>query len=267
MIYDPIVTIPEDCYFLPNEIYIMPCVREYFYFLGKMRCDPLERCIKDLIMPLFDDQHPLLNGKYLNLGLGEIYDDAQTVLSEEENRNYDVYVVEEEKQNVGELLNTSTPMTYIEMYEALNQLEEGILILAPHGLRHSEFYKWNAEVVVQEEDLTNQKKKLAPRHQIISAVQSYLLKIKELEQHEGVHISKLYLGYHHPRNEYENSYGWMFLTPLDGINYQNVIDGEIYHKRDFQIIKYYPTYLEEQQIENIYPIYDAKMCYEKVKTL
>ena len=59
----------------------------------------------------------------------------------------------------------------------------------------------------------------------------------------------------------------MFLTPLDGINYQNVIDGEIYHKRDFQIIKYYPTYLEEQQIENIYPIYDAKMCYEKVKTL
>ena len=267
MIYDPIVTLPENCYFLPNEIDIMPCVREYFYFLGKMRYDLLGRTLKDLIIPLFDEQHPTLQGKYLNLGLGEIYDDVQAVFNEEENRDYDVYVVEEEKQNVGELLSTNTPMTYLEMVEALNQLEEGILILAPHGLRHSRFYEWNAEVLVQEQELENGKRKLLTREHLIHEVQSYLFNLKKLEQNEGISITKLFLGYHSPQDEYQTSYGWMFLERISWNQFRNVIDGEIYQRNEFQELYYYPKYLEQHQLEEIYPIYDANLCYQKLRTL
>ena len=42
MRFDPYVEIPESFYFLPEEVYIMSCVREYVYRFGKMRESILE---------------------------------------------------------------------------------------------------------------------------------------------------------------------------------------------------------------------------------
>ena len=80
MRFDPYVEIPESFYFLPEEVYIMSCVREYVYRFGKMRESILELEITDIIMPLFDDEDFDLKGKYLNIGTGEIYDSPEMVI-------------------------------------------------------------------------------------------------------------------------------------------------------------------------------------------
>ena len=105
MRFDPYIVIPEHIKFLPEEVYVMPCVREYLYRFGKMRRGLFEYKIFDMIMPLFDDNHQDLIGKYLNLGTGEIYDRPEDVLTDSllennSNRNYDIYVMENEKKKV-----------------------------------------------------------------------------------------------------------------------------------------------------------------------
>ena len=103
--------------------------------------------------------------------------------------------------------------------------------------------------------------------ELIKTLKQDVLMLKELEQHQAVRVTDLYLGYHKPKGEYETSYGWMFLMRSNHFTFTNVIDMQVYRASDFETIIYYPEYMEKHEIENIYPIYDAKMCYEKIKTL
>ena len=59
----------------------------------------------------------------------------------------------------------------------------------------------------------------------------------------------------------------MFLTRKDFHTYQNVVDQNEYEKEDFEELICYSDYLEKVEVENIYPIYDARMCFDKVKKL
>lgn len=266
MRFDPYVEIPENFYFLPEEVYIMPCVREYVYRFGKMRECLLETEITDIIMPLFDEEDYDLRGKYLNIGTGEIYDSPEMViydpiLENNLNGNYDIYVKETEKKCVKDIIHKTKPMTYWEMYQDLSNYPEGVISSFGIGLR-KEKLRWQSQLCY-----TNEDDPLITRKLLIHELKQHILKLKELEQHQAVRVTDLYLGYHKPKGEYETSYGWMFLTRSNHFTYVNVIDMQEYRASDFEQIIYYPDYVEEHKIENIYPIYDARMCYEKVKKL
>lgn len=269
MRFDPYIVIPEHIKFLPEEVYVMPCVREYLYRFGKMRRGLFEYKIFDMIMPLFDDNHQDLIGKYLNLGTGEIYDRPEDVLTDSllennSNRNYDIYVMENEKKKVSEILNTKRPMTYFEMYEVLSHVEDVAITSFGKGLR-KEKLQWQTEITILDEDVVENL--VLTRENMISIAKKYILKLKEMERNGAYLITDLYLGYHRPKGEYETSYGWMFLTRKDFHTYQNVVDQNEYEKEDFEELICYSDYLEKVEEENIYPIYDARMCFDKVKKL
>lgn len=264
MRFDPYVEIPESFYFLPEEVYIMSCVREYVYRFGKMRESILELEITDIIMPLFDDEDFDLKGKYLNIGTGEIYDSPEMVIPDpllENNldKNYDIYVKETEKKCVKDIIHNTKPMTYSEMYQALSEC--GVICSSIVGLRKEKLH-WQTQLCYTSEDDL-----LITRKLLIQELKQHILKLKELEQHKAVLVTDLYVGYHKPKGEYAPSYGWMFLTRTNHFTYVNVIDMQEYRASDFEQIIYYPDYIEKHKLDNIYPIYDARMCYEKVKTL
>ena len=266
MRFDPYVEIPEYFYFLPEEVYSAPCIREYVYRFGKMRPCFIEMERRNMVIPLFDLEDCDLEGKYLNIGNGEIYDSPKMVIQDpilenNLNMNYDIYVKENEKKCVKDIIHETKPMTYGEMYEALSVYPEEA-ITTDHSFFRKEKLRWQTWVYFTEDD-----NKLITRKDLIKILKQSVLKLKELEQHQAVRVTDLYLGYHKPKGEYETSYGWMFLMRSNHFTFTNVIDMQAYRASDFETIIYYPEYMEKHKIENIYPIYDARMCYEKIKTL
>lgn len=276
MRYDPLITFPENCHFLPEEIYVMQFVRQNKYRRGKMRRCFLEINGKDFIMPLFSDKNDSLFGKYLNIGNGEIYDDfdACNHIFDEEviaNLNYDIYVADIPKQTLADIIGSKEPMNYCEMehayYEAIDNDKDGYLIDKVSIRIPDKELDYYTEIEFSQTELPKiEGKYVLKREQLVAGIKEEVLLLKRMEKNRHYHIQKLYIGYHQPQNQYQQSLGLMFLVPC-GKNVMNVLDEEVYEISDFSMIQKYTDYIKEHNLEVCYPIYDSRMCFEQSKQL
>ncbi|MBS7020770.1 MAG: hypothetical protein KH135_02725 [Firmicutes bacterium] len=188
----------------------------------------------------------------------------------EENLNYDIYVEDIPKKTLADIIGSKEPMNYLEMETAYYEILED----------KSDFLVDDVIVRKKDKDLTYYTKieflqsdlsefanqYVLTRDNIVFGIQEPVLLLKRMEENKHYHIPELYIGYHQPKNEYQQSFGLMFLI-RKGKHVINVLDEEVYEVSDFSMIQKYTDYIKEHNLEVYYPIYDSRMCFEQVKQL